>query len=217
MLGGVTVVAMQGRVHMYEGYSLREVTFPVRVMRALGAEILILSNAAGGLNPFFGLGDLMLVDDHINLMGENPLRGPNDERLGPRFPDMSEAYDRALLDLAGRVALEERIVTRRGVLAGLCGPALETRAEYRFLRFAGADAVTMSSVPEAIVGVHGGMRVLGISVITDLCLPDALEPVDIAKVIRVANEAEPRLSRLVEAVLSKIPVPPVKTSVPHGG
>ncbi len=203
-LGGVTVVAMQGRLHMYEGYSLREVTFPVRVMRALGAEVLVLSNAAGGLDPRFGLGELMLMDDHLNLMGENPLRGPNDERLGPRFPDMSQPYDRALLNLAARVALEERIPLRRGVLAALCGPALETRAEYRFLRFAGADAVTMSSVPETIVGVHAGMRVLGISVITDLCLPDALEPVDIAKVIRVANEAEPRLSRLVERVLARL-------------
>jgi purine-nucleoside phosphorylase len=203
-LGGVDVVAMQGRLHMYEGYSLRDVTFPVRVMRALGAEILILSNAAGGLDPLFRLGDLMLIDDHINLMGDNPLRGPNDERLGPRFPDMSEPYDRQLLDRAARVGLDERIPLRRGVLAALCGPALETRAEYRFLRFAGADAVTMSSVPETIVGVHGGLRVLGISVITDLCLPDALEPVDIARVIRVANEAEPRLSRLVERVLASL-------------
>jgi purine-nucleoside phosphorylase len=201
-LAGVPVLAMQGRLHMYEGYSLPQVTFPVRVMRALGAEVLILSNAAGGLNPLFATGDLMLVDDHLNLMGDNPLRGPNDDRLGPRFPDMSEPYDRRLLALTEATALEARLPVRRGVLAALCGPALETRAEYRFLRQAGADAVTMSSVPEAIVGVHGGMRVLGISVITDMCLPDALQPLDIAKVIRVANEAEPRLSRLVELILS---------------
>jgi len=203
-LGGLPVVAMQGRLHMYEGYSLHEVTFPVRVLRALGAEILVLSNAAGGLDPLFQAGDLMLVDDHISLMGDNPLRGPNDDRLGPRFPDMSEPYDRRLIGLAEEAALEERIPLRRGVLAALSGPTLETRAEYRFLRFAGADAVTMSSIPEAIVGVHAGLRVMGVSVITDLCLPDALEPVDIEKVIRVATEAEPKLARLVTAVLGRL-------------
>jgi purine-nucleoside phosphorylase len=144
------------------------------------------------------------VDDHINLMGENPLRGPNDDRLGPRFPDMSEPYDRRLIALAESAALEERLRIRRGVLAALSGPTLETRAEYRFLRFAGADAVTMSSIPEAVVANHAGLRVLGVSVITDMCLPDALEPVNIEKVIRVANEAEPRLARLVQAVLARL-------------
>lgn len=203
-LAGVSVVAMQGRFHMYEGYSLADVTFPVRVMRALGADVLILTNAAGGLNPLFARGDLMLVDDHINLMGDNPLRGPNEDELGPRFPDMSEPYDRRLLDLAERAGLEERIVLRRGVLAALSGPALETRAEYRFLRLAGADAVTMSSVPEAIVGNHAGMRVLGISVLTDMCLPDALEPVSVPEILRVASEAGPRLARVITAVLTRL-------------
>jgi purine-nucleoside phosphorylase len=200
-LGGQKVVAMQGRFHMYEGYTLQEVTFPVRVMRALGAEILVLSNAAGGLNPLFSLGDLMLIDDHINLMGDNPLRGPNDDALGPRFPDMSEPYDRQLIAAVERVALAERIRLQRGVYVAVCGPQLETRAEYRFLRWAGADAVGMSTVPETIVARHGGMRVLAISVITDMCLPDALETADIAKIIRVAEEAEPRLARLIELTL----------------
>jgi purine-nucleoside phosphorylase len=203
-LAGRTVVAMQGRLHMYEGYTLQEVTFPVRVMRALGAEILVLSNAAGGLNPLFAAGDLMLIDDHINFMGDNPLRGPNEETLGPRFPDMSEAYDRGLAALAERVALAGGLRLQRGVYAALCGPALETRAEYRFLRAAGADAVGMSTVPETIVANHAGMRVLALSVITDMCLPDALHAVDIAQILRVAGEAEPRLARLVELVLRAI-------------
>ena len=218
VLGGVVVVAMQGRLHMYEGYSLQEVTFPVRVMRALGAEVLIVSNAAGGLNPLYVAGDLMLIDDHINLMGDNPLRGPNDDALGPRFPDLSEAYDRRLAEVAERVALAEGIRLRRGVYAAVCGPALETRAEYRFLRWAGADAVGMSTVPEAIVANHGGMRVLGVSVITDLCLPDALEPVDIAQILRVAGEAEPRLSRLVEGTLRQLGASALgEDGIPGGG
>lgn len=202
-LAGTPVVAMQGRFHMYEGYSLLEVTFPVRVMRALGAEVLVLSNAAGGLNPLYTTGDLMLIDDHINLMGDNPLRGPNEDALGPRFPDMSQVYDRALIRAAERVALREAIALRRGVYVALSGPALETPAEYRFLRWAGADAVGMSTVPEAIVAVHGGMRVLGISVITDMCLPDALKPVVIEEVIRVAQEAEPQLARLVSLTVAE--------------
>ena len=203
-LGGRDVVALQGRIHMYEGHALQEVAYPVRVLRALGAGVLVLSNAAGGLNPLFELGDLMLLDDHVNLMGDNPLRGPNEDALGPRFPDMSEPYDRRLLALAEEVALRERIRVRRGVYVAVCGPALETPAEYRFLRGIGADAVGMSTVPEVIAARHAGMRVLALSVITDRCLPDALEPVDVAQILRVAAGAEPRLARLVVGVLREL-------------
>ncbi len=202
-LGGRPVVAMQGRLHAFEGHSLQEVTFPVRVLRALGAELLVMTSAAGGLNPLYELGDLMLVDDHINLMGDNPLRGVNEDALGPRFPDMSEAYDRGWLSAAEETALAERMRVQRGVYAAVLGPALETRAEYRFLRTAGADAVGMSTVPEAIVANHAGMNVLAICVITDRCLPDALEPVNVAEILRVAGEAEPRLARLVEGTLER--------------
>ncbi|MFN2433296.1 MAG: purine-nucleoside phosphorylase [Gemmatimonadota bacterium] len=208
-LAGAPVVAMQGRLHVYEGYTMQEVTFPVRVLRELGAEVLVLSNAAGGLDPLFRLGDLMLVEDHINLMGDNPLRGPNDDRLGPRFPDLSRAYDPELLELAEEVALAERLRVRRGVYAAVPGPSLETRAEYRFLRTAGADAVGMSTAPETIVASHAGMRVLAVSVITDLCLPDALEPADIAAILRVAAEAEGPLVRLVAGTLGRALAAPV--------
>lgn len=203
-LGGKPVVAMQGRFHRYEGYTLAQVTFPVRVMRALGAEALVVSNACGGMNPFWAPGDLVLLSDHINLLGENPLSGPNVEALGPRFPDMSEPYDRALQDLAVQVALEKRIPLRRGVYVAVPGPNLETRAEYRMLRVMGADVVGMSTVPEVIVAVHGGMRVVGISIITDACLPDALEPADIRKIIATAGRAEPKLTELVEGVVARM-------------
>jgi purine-nucleoside phosphorylase len=203
-LGGAPVVAMQGRFHRYEGYTLQQVTFPVRVMRALGARSLVVSNACGGMNPFWQPGDLVLISDHINLLGDNPLIGPNDEALGPRFPDMSEPYADELQKLAIGVALEEGIPLRRGVYVAVPGPNLETRAEYRMLRAVGADVVGMSTVPEVIVAVHGGMRVLGISIITDACLPDALEPVDIAKIIATAREAEPRLTRLIEGVVRRM-------------
>jgi purine-nucleoside phosphorylase len=203
-LGGKPVVAMQGRFHRYEGYTLRQATFPVRVMRALGADTLLVSNACGGMNPFWGPGDLVLITDHINVLGENPLTGPNVDALGPRFPDMSEPYDPALRALAVEVALERRITLRRGVYVAVAGPNLETRAEYRMLRTMGADVVGMSTVPEVIVAVHGGMRVMGVSIITDQCLPDALEPADITRIIATANAAEPGLTALVEGVVERL-------------
>lgn len=203
VLSGKKIVAMEGRFHYYEGYTLEQVTYPVRVMRKLGADILIISNAAGGMNPLFSLGDLMIITDHINLMGINPLIGPNDESLGSRFPDMSEAYNRKLIKLAEEVALSEKIKVQKGVYVGVTGPNLETAAEYRFLRAMGADAVGMSTVPEVIVAVHCGFKILAMSCITDRCLPDALRPADINKIIKVANEAEPKLTKLVSKVIEK--------------
>ena len=203
-LAGKTVVAMQGRFHRYEGYSLQQVTFPVRVLRALGARTLVVSNACGGMHPLWQRGDLMLIADHINLLGDNPLVGPNDDRLGPRFPDMSEPYDNRLRALARDVALDRRLTLREGVYVAVPGPNLETRAEYRFLRGLGADVVGMSTVPEVIVAVHAGMRVLGLSIITDLCLPDRLEPASVEEIIAVANRAEPHLTELVRGVLDRI-------------
>jgi purine-nucleoside phosphorylase len=203
-LGGKTVVAMQGRFHRYEGYTLQQVTFPVRVMRALGAETLIVSNACGGLNPLWSAGDLMLIADHINLLGDSPLIGPNDDRLGPRFPDLSAPYDSALRALTRRVAADDKITLREGVYVAVAGPNLETRAEYRFLRAIGADVVGMSTVPEVIVAIHAGMRVLGLSIITDMCLPDALEPATVERIIAVANRAEPSLTQLVRGVLERM-------------
>jgi purine-nucleoside phosphorylase len=203
-LGGRRVVAMQGRFHRYEGYDLSTVTFPVRVMRALGAESLIVSNACGGMNPLWSAGDLVLLSDHINLLGDNPLVGCNDDRLGPRFPDMSAPYDPELRALARAVALEQGIVLREGVYVAVAGPNLETRAEYRMLRAVGADVVGMSTVPEVIVAAHAGMRVVGISIITDLCLPDALEPADIARIIETASRAEPSLTRLITRLVERM-------------
>jgi purine-nucleoside phosphorylase len=203
-LGGRPVVAMQGRFHRYEGYDLRQVTFPVRVLRALGATTLIVSNACGGMHPLWAPGNLVLLSDHINLLGDNPLVGPNDDRLGPRFPDMSEPYDRALREMARTVAARLGIVLREGVYVAVAGPNLETRAEYRMLRAIGADVVGMSTVPEVIVAVQQGMRVLGLSIITDQCLPDALEPADITRIIATANRAEPELTRLVRAVVERL-------------
>jgi purine-nucleoside phosphorylase len=202
-LAGTTVVAMEGRFHFYEGYSLKQITLPVRVMRALGCEILIVSNACGAMNPQYAKGDIMVIEDHINLMGDNPLIGPNDERLGPRFPDMCRPYDPDLLALARRIALEERLVCQQGVFVAVPGPNLETRAEYRFLRGAGADVVGMSTVPEVIVAVHSGLRTLGLSVVTDLCLPDALEPVAVEEIIATANAAERKLRVLVRRVVAE--------------
>jgi len=202
-LEGRRLVALEGRFHYYEGYTLEQITFPVRVMRALGARLLVVSNAAGGLNPAFCRGDLMLIEDHINLMGVNPLIGPNDEALGPRFPDLCRVYDPHLLRIAGEAAADLGLPVRRGVYAALTGPNLETRAEYRFLRTIGADAVGMSTVPEVLVGIHAGFRILGISIITDLCFPDTLEPVDIQEILRTAREAEPRMSRLLKEFLRR--------------
>ena len=202
-LAGKNVAAMEGRFHFYEGYSLQQITLPVRVMKALGCDILIVSNACGGMNPQFAKGDLMMIEDHINLLGDNPLIGKNDERLGPRFPDMYCPYDRKLLALARRIALEEKIVLHQGVFVAVAGPNLETRAEYRLLRFIGADVVGMSTVPEVLVGVHAGMRNVGISVITDICLPDALGPVDIADIIATANAAEKKLRVLVRRLVQE--------------
>jgi purine-nucleoside phosphorylase len=204
-VGGRRVLAMEGRFHFYEGYSLREVTFPVRVFRALGTPVLVLTNACGGLDPLFEAGDLMVLDDHINLMGDSPLRGPNDDALGPRFPDMGRVYDPALVALAEAVAREEGIPLRKGVYAALPGPQLETRAEYRMLRTLGAHAVGMSTVPEAIVAAHAGMKVLGFSVVTDMCLPDHLEPVDLPRILATAAKAGPKLARVLLGVLRRLP------------
>lgn len=203
-LGGKRVVAMQGRFHRYEGYTLPQVTFPVRVLRALGARTLIVSNACGVMNPLWNKGELMLIADHLNLLGDNPLIGPNDETLGPRFPDMSQPYDATLRDLARQVATDTKMVLREGVYAAVTGPNLETRAEYRMLRSLGADVVGMSTVPEVIVAVHAGMRVLGISIMTDRCLPDALEPASVGEIIAVAARAEPQLTALVRGVLERM-------------
>ena len=200
-LCGLPVMAMEGRFHMYEGYPLQQITLPVRVMRHLGAQLLVVSNACGGMNPNYRCGDIMMIDDHINLLGDNPLIGINDDRLGPRFPDMSRPYDPRLIEASLKVARKNDIVAHKGVFVAVSGPNLETRAEYRFLRLIGADVVGMSTVPEVIVAVHSGMRVVGFSVITDMCLPDALEEADVAKIIATANDAEPRLTTLVTGVL----------------
>ncbi len=203
-LAGKTVIAMQGRFHRYEGYSLQQVTFPVRVLHALGAKTLVVSNACGGLNPLWNSGDLMLIADHINLLGDSPLIGPNDDALGPRFPDLSQPYDARLRSVAREVAAEKRVTLREGVYVAVAGPNLETRAEYRFLRAIGADVVGMSTVPEVLVAIHSGMRVLGLSIITDMCLPDALEPATVEQIIGVANRAEPQLTTVVRGVLERL-------------
>jgi purine-nucleoside phosphorylase len=198
---GVRVAIMQGRVHYYEGYSMQQVTYGVRLLRALGVRTLVLTNAAGALNPLFRRGDVMLIADHINLMGDSPLIGPNDDTLGPRFPDMSDPYPESLRAIARTVALENRILLREGVLVAVHGPNLETKAEYRFLRAIGADAVGMSTVPETIAAVHGGMQVLAFSILTDECFPDALRAVTAEEIIAAAEEAAPKLERIVSGVL----------------
>ena len=201
-LHGLPVMAMEGRFHMYEGYALKQITLPVRVMKSLGAKLLVVSNACGGMNPNYREGDVMVIEDHINLMGDNPLIGINDDRLGPRFPDMSQPYDAELIQRALSVARREDIVAHQGVFVAVSGPNLETRAEYRFLRSIGADVVGMSTVPEVIVAAHCGLPVVGFSIVTDMCLPDALEPADVQQIIATAQDAEPRLRALVRGVLA---------------
>lgn len=203
-LGKRRVAIMQGRFHRYEGYTLQQVAFPVRVLKALGAKTLVVSNVSGGMHPLWSTGDLVLIADHINLLGDNPLVGPNVDAEGPRFPDMSAAYDRELRRLARAVAVENKIVLREGVYVAVPGPNLETAAEYRMLRAMGADIVGMSTVPEVITAVHQGMRVLGLSIITDTCLPDALEPTSVEQIIAVARAAEPRLATVVRGVVERL-------------
>ncbi|MFZ1947952.1 MAG: purine-nucleoside phosphorylase [bacterium] len=203
-ISGKKVAAMDGRVHYYEGYSMQEVTFPTRVMKFLGAHTLVVSNAVGGMNPFHSRGDIVIIADHINLMGDNPLVGPNDDSIGTRFPDMSEPYSRKLIELAEQVALDLKIKVHRGIFVGVAGPNLETGAEYRFLRGIGADTVGMSTVPEVLVARHMEMKVLGLSVVTDLCLPDALEPADHRVILKAAESAEPKLTSIVKEVLRRL-------------
>jgi purine-nucleoside phosphorylase len=206
-LGGTPVAVLRGRAHYYEGYTMGQVAFPVRALRALGADVLISTHACGGMNPLYELSDLCVVADHLNLSGDNPLLGPNDEALGPRFPDMSEPYDRALIASARAAALAESIPLHVAVYASVAGPNLETAAEYRFLRAAGGDVVGMSLVPETLVAVHGGMRVLALAVVTDLCLPDRLEPVSIPAVLAAASAAAPRLERLLTVLAGEDAAP----------
>jgi len=203
-LDGVPVLAMQGRFHLYEGYTAHQITFPVRVMGTLGVDTLLVSNAAGGMNPHFRRGDLMLITDHINFQGANPLEGPNVEAWGPRFPDMSEPYDVDLRSLAKQKALDHGIKLQEGVYLAVLGPNLETKAEYRFLRRIGADVVGMSTIPEVLVARHMGLRVMAMSVITDECFPDALEPVSLEDVLAAAGEAEPKLTALTRSVVSAL-------------
>ena len=197
LLEGVPVMILEGRMHAYEGYPLAQITFPVRVIKRLGGDLLVVTNAGGGLNPLYRSGDVMVIDDHINLLSDNPLIGINDDRLGPRFPDMSAPYTPALVDAALAVARRENFVAHRGVYVAVTGPNLETRAEYRFLRAIGADVVGMSTVPEVIVAVHSGMQVLGFSVVTDMCLPDALEVATVESILATARSAEPKLRAMI--------------------
>lgn len=203
-VGGKRVVAMEGRFHLYEGYSLKQVTFPVRVMKALGIETLIVSNAAGGLNPQFNKGDIVLMTDHINFQGDNPLIGKNDDTIGTRFPDMFNAYDMDLRNLAIQTSIDEKIPIQKGVYVGVSGPTLETAAEYRMMRVLGGDLVGMSTVPEVIVARHQGTKVLGFSVVTDMGLPDAMEACSHQKIVAVAEVAGPRLSRLIEKIVERM-------------
>ena len=203
-LAGHGVAVLKGRAHYYEGYTMQQVAFPVRVLRALGCDTLVITNAVGGMNPDLPAGSIVVTTDHINLMGDSPLIGPNDDTLGPRFPDMSEPYSRHLIALAEKVALDLKIPLQRGVFVAVHGPNLETAAEYRFLRWIGADVVGMSLVPENLVAVHGGQRVLAFNVVTDECLPDRLEPVDIPRILSVANRVAPTLTRLVTEIVRRI-------------
>lgn len=204
MLGGKEVVAMQGRFHYYEGYNMQQIVFPLRVLKANGADTLFVSNACGGMNPNYSAGEIMLIRDHINMLGDNPLMGPNDDELGPRFPDMSEPYSERLMDIAKNVALECNLQMHQGVYVALSGPMLETKSEYRFLRLIGADVVGMSTVPEVIAAIHMGMEVLGISAITDECFPDSLKPTNIEEILEAAAISEPKMTRVIVDVLKKL-------------
>ena len=203
-IGGVPVMVMQGRAHFYEGHDMKTITYPVRVMKAMGTNSMLISNAAGALNPLFHPGDIMLIADHINFIGDNPLRGANDDELGPRFPDMSRAYDTGHRAIAEKVALEIGMRLVQGVFIAFMGPNLETGAEYRFARTVGADAVGMSTVPEVIVATHSGMKTLGFSLLTDMCLPDALEPATLDKILAVAEQAETKLAGFIEALVPRL-------------
>ena len=214
-IGGQPVAVMKGRVHYYEGYDMQAVAFPVRVLKALGCSNLVITSAVGGLNPEMTPGSIVVTSDHINLMGDNPLIGENDDALGPRFPDMSEPYSRALIALAEQVALEQKLSLKRAVFVAVAGPNLETAAEYRFLRKIGADVVGMSLVPEALAAVHGAQRELALNVVTDACLPDQLRPVDIPEILAIAGRAAPALIRLVTEVIRRldaVPEPVMRTS-----
>lgn len=203
-INGKNVVAMQGRFHYYEGYTMQQIAYPVRVMKFLGVETLLVSNACGGMNPQYRRGDIMLMADHINMLGDNPLIGKNEDELGPRFPDMSEPYNKELIALAEAIAVENKIKVQKGVYIAVPGPNLETRAEYRFLRATGADVVGMSTIPENIVANHMGMRVLGISIITDECFPDSLLPVNVEEIIATAMQAEPKMTLIMKEVIKKL-------------
>ena len=203
-IGDKNVVAMQGRFHFYEGYSMKQITYPVRVMKFLGVKTLLVSNACGGMNPIYKRGDIMLMVDHINLLGDNPLIGMNEDELGPRFPDMSEPYDLELLQVAEEIALENKIKVQKGVYVAVPGPNLETKAEYRFLRTIGADVVGMSTIPENIVANHMGIKVLGISIVTDECFPDSLKPVNVEEIISTAMKAEPKMTLIMKEVVKRI-------------
>ena len=198
------VVAMQGRFHFYESYSMKQITYPVRVMKFLGVKTLLVSNACGGMNPIFKRGDVMLMSDHINLLGDNPLIGKNEDDFGPRFPDMSEPYSKELIELAEELALENKIKVQQGVYVAVPGPNLETKAEYRFLRAIGADVVGMSTIPENIIANHMGMKVLGVSIVTDECFPDSLKPVNVEEIIATAMKAEPKMTLIMKEVIKRI-------------
>ena len=203
-INGKNVVAMQGRFHYYEGYTMQQITYPVRVMKFLGVETLLVSNACGGMNPLYRRGDVMIMADHINLLGDNPLIGRNEDKLGPRFPDMSESYNLELIGLAESVALENKIKIQKGVYVAVPGPNLETKAEYRFLRATGADVVGMSTIPENIVANHMGMKVLGISIVTDECFPDALKSVNVEEIIAAAMQAEPKMTIIMKELIKRL-------------
>jgi len=203
-INGKNLVAMQGRFHYYEGYSMQQIAYPVRVMKFLGVETLLVSNACGGMNPQYRKGDVMIMVDHINMLGDNPLIGKNEDELGPRFPDMSEPYKFELIELAEKIALENQIKVQKGVYIAVPGPNLETRAEYKFLRATGADVVGMSTIPENIVANHMGMKVLGISIVTDECFPDTLKPVNVEEIIATAMQAEPKMTLIMKELIKRL-------------